>query len=74
MKTKKQWVYLRDGEVKGIFANRKEVVKYFKEVLKQTLKDFDNQDKTDEFDYLIIIPFQEFKPMDIRPASFGLLG
>ena len=36
-----KWVLIRKGEVRNVFDNRKEAVKHFKELLKQTLKDYD---------------------------------
>ena len=43
---KAKWIYVRNGEVREVFDSRKKAVKYFKALLKQTLKDFDKQDKT----------------------------
>ena len=73
MNTKEKWIYLREGEVRHTFEDRKEAVKYFKELLKQTLKDFDRQDRIDEYDYPIIIPLQEFKSIKERDSSLSLL-
>ena len=70
---KGKWIYFRDGQARGIFNSRKEAVIYFKELLKQTLKDFDKQDKTDEYDYPIEIVRQEIKPLDERDADLSLL-
>lgn len=71
--TEPNWILIRNGEVRNIFENRKEAVKYFKELLKQTLKDFDKQDKTDEFNYPIKIPEIEIKPVEWREAYLSLL-
>lgn len=71
-KTKEQqWILIRDCEPNGIFKNRKEAVKHFKETLKQVLKDFENQDKSDEFDYPIKIPEIEYKPLKERESYLG---
>ena len=70
---KAKWIFIRKGEVRGVFNNRKEAVKYFKEMLKQTLKDFDTQDKTDEYDYPIEIPEMLIKPLEERRAELSLL-
>ena len=67
------WIFIRNGEVRKIFKNRKEAVKYFKELLKQTLKDFDKQDTIDEYDYPIKIPQTEIKPIEEREAYLSLL-
>jgi len=69
---KAKWVYIRSGEVRGVFKNRKEAVKYFKELLKQTLKDFEKQDKNNEFDYPIDIPEQKIVPVEKREAYLSL--
>ncbi len=69
----KNWIFIRDNEVRNVFANRKEAVKYFKELLKQTLKDFENQDKTNEYDYPIKIPTMCFMEVEERGAYLSLL-
>jgi hypothetical protein len=68
----KEWILVRNGEVRNIFKDRRDAVKYLKKILKQTLKDFDKQDKTDEFDYPIKIFGFEIKPIDKREAYLGL--
>jgi hypothetical protein len=68
-----KWILIRNGEVRNIFNNRKEAVKYFKELLEQTLKDFKTQDKTFEYDYPIIVPSYEIKPIEERHSYLGLL-
>lgn len=70
---KNKWVLIREGEVRNVFENRREAVKHFKELLKQTLKDFDKQDKTDEYTYPILIPKIEIKPIEERSAFLSLL-
>lgn len=67
------WILIRNGEVRNVFKNRKEAVKYFKEILKQTLKDFDKQDEIDEYDYAIKIPETKFVPLDIRAVHLSLI-
>jgi len=66
------WVATRDGDVCGVFMNRKESVKWMKELLSQTLKDLGKQDKTDEFDYQISIPKYEIKLVKNRKPFLGL--
>lgn len=67
-----KWIFVRDGIVQKVFNDRKEAVKYFKELLEQTLKDFKTQDKTDEFTYEIIIPKIEIKQIEERESYLGL--
>jgi len=67
-----KWILIRDGEVTNVFKNRREAVKHFKELLKQTLKDFNNQDKTDEYTYPIKIFGIEIKPIEERQSYLGL--
>jgi hypothetical protein len=69
----KKWIFIRNGEVKNVFANRKEAIKYFKKMLIQTLEDFSKQDKTNDYTYSIEIPKMEFKPVDERRAELSLL-
>jgi len=71
MKNKK-WVAIRNNEICGVFENRKEVIRWFKELLNQTLKDCKNQDKTDEYDYPIeVYPIKIF-PFEQRSTFLGL--
>jgi hypothetical protein len=70
---KTNWICVRNTEVIKIFKDRKDAVKYFKELLKQTLKDFDKQDTSDEYDYPITIPQIEFYPIKEREAYLSLL-
>lgn len=72
-KAKQHWVLIRNGEVGFVFESRMKAVKYFKELLKQTLKDFDKQDKTNEYDYPIKIPLTEIKPVEERPSYLSLI-
>lgn len=74
-KIKKQyrWVLIKNGDVRNTFDNRKEAIKHFKSLLRQTLKDFDKQDKIDEYDYPILIPQIEIKPVEERPSYLSLL-
>ena len=53
--------------------NRREAVKHFKELLKQTLKDFEKQDKTDEYNYPFKIFETEIKPVDKRESFLSLI-
>jgi len=70
---KPNWIAVRNYEVIKIFKDRKEAVKYLKALLKQTLKDFDIQDSSDEYDYPITIPQIEFYPIKEREAYLSLL-
>jgi len=70
---KNKWVLIRNGEVRFVFKDRREAVKYFKELLNQTLKDFDKQDKIDEYDYPIKVIGFEIKPVEERQAHLSLL-
>ena len=67
-----KWILIRNGEVRNTFENRREAVKYFKELLKQTLKDFEKQDKSDEYEYPIKIPETIIKPVEERKSYLGL--
>ena len=66
------WVATRNGEVAGVFLNRKEAVKWIKKLLSQTLKDLSKQDKTDEFDYAIKIPEYKIEETKQREPFLGL--
>ncbi len=70
---KQEWILIRNGEVRNVFENRKEAVKHFIELLQQTLKDFEGQDKSDQYDYKIKIPEIEIKPIKEREAFLSLL-
>lgn len=70
---KAKWILVREGEVRNIFDSRKEAIKHFKTLLKQTLRDFDKQDKSDEYNYPILIPEIEIKPVEERGAYLSLL-
>jgi len=68
------WVFRRKESVRAVFKDRKEAVKYFKEMLKQTLKDFENQDKFNcGYDYKIEIPYMVFEEIDYRDSDMSLL-
>ncbi len=67
-----RWILIREGVVRNVFNNRKGAIKHFKELLKQTLKDMDMQDKTNEYTYPIIIPETIIKPISERPAHLSL--
>jgi len=62
MKKETKWVYLRDGEVCKIFDNRNEAILYYKEMLKQTLKDMENHNYNN-YDHSIKVKEFEFKPI-----------
>lgn len=67
------WILIRGGEVRNVFKTRREAVKYFKKLLKQTLKDFEKQDRIDEYDYPIKVPEIEIKPVEWRESYLSLL-
>lgn len=67
-----KWVLIRNGEVRNIFNNRKEAVKHLNKLLKQTIKDFHKQDKNNDYDYKILIPSIEIKPIEERPSYLGI--
>lgn len=68
----RKWIAYRNGEVCGVFQNRKNEVKWLKDILKQTLSDFSEQDKTDEFDYAIDMKGIIIKPVHERSPELGL--
>ena len=68
-----KWVYILEGEPANVFENRKEAVKFFLKMLEQTAQDFQGQAITDEYDYSIKIPAQEFKPLRTRTTDMSLL-
>ena len=72
MDNQKYWIAYRNGVISGVFPNRRMAVFWLKTMLKQTLKDFDKQDKTDEYDYPIDIKSLEIKPVKTREAYLGL--
>ena len=67
-----EWIITRSGEVRAVFPNRMEAVKYLKAMLKQTLKDFGKQDKSGIYDYSYIIPEITMKPVEYRESYLGL--
>lgn len=72
MTNNKQWVIIRGNEIVNTFKNRQEAISYFIKMLKQTLKDFETQDKTDEFDYKVELPAIKIIPIEKREAYLGL--
>ncbi len=72
MEKEQNWVLIRNGEVRNVFKNRREAVKHFKELLKQTLEDFKKQDKIDEYDYSIKIPEIKIRPVEERKSYLSL--
>jgi len=73
MVKQQSWILIRNGEVRNTFENRREAVKHFKKLLKQTLKDFEKQDKTDEFNYPFKIFETEIKPVEARESYLSLI-
>ncbi len=71
--TEQKWIFIRNNEVRNVFKNRKEAVKYFKELLRQTLKDFEKQETCDDYDYSFKIFETEFKPLDKRKSYLSLI-
>ena len=43
---KAKWIYVRDGEVRGVFDNRKEAVKYLKALLEKHIISYYNYKTT----------------------------
>jgi hypothetical protein len=66
------WVALLDGEACNSFPTRKDAVIWLKNILKQSLKDFDKQDKSDEYDYDITLRKLEIKLIKKRETYLGL--
>jgi len=71
-KEEQNWILIRAGEVRNVFKNRKDAVKYLKELLEQTLTDLYKQDEIDEYDYQIKIPEIIIKPVEWRESYLGL--
>lgn len=69
---KQNWILIRNGEVRNVFKSRREAVKYLKELLKETLRNFEKQDKSDEYDYSFKIFEIEIKPVEKRESYLGL--
>jgi len=67
-----KWIVYRGGATCGVFDNRKEAIKWLKAMLKQTLKDFDKQDKTNEYNYQILLHEIVIEPIKQRDSSLGL--
>ena len=68
----RNWIAIRNGEACGSFSDRKKAVSWIKKLLKQTLKDLEKQDKTDEFNYAIEIPEYKIKAVITREDFLGL--
>lgn len=74
MKTKEEkkwWVAFRNKEPCAVFNTRKEAVVWFKNILKQVLNDFKDQDKTNEYNYNILFKEIEIKVIEQRPEYLG---
>lgn len=67
-----KWILMRNGKITNIFENRKEGVSHLKKLLKQTLKDYNEQDKIDYFDYPIELPEIKIIPVEERDKCLGL--
>lgn len=67
----KFWLATIDGMPCESFNDRKNAVRWFKDVLKQVLKDFDTQDETDKYDYNIEFRKIEIKCFDKRETYLG---
>ena len=67
------WILIRKGEVRNVFKNRRAAVNHFKKLLKQTLKDFEKQDKSNEYDYDFKIFETEIKPVEERKSDLSLI-
>ena len=68
-----EWILVRDGEVRGIFKNRRKAISHLKKYLEQSLSDFDKQDKSDEFDYVVKLPEIILKPVENRASYLGFI-
>jgi len=71
MKDEGFWLVTRDKIPCRSFNTRMEAVKWLKKVLKQVLKDFEKQDKSDEYDYEINLKSIEINHYDNRKAYLG---
>jgi hypothetical protein len=60
-KNEENWIVLRDDEPVASFKTREKAIGWLKSALKQTLSDFDKQDKPCEYDYNV-----EIKKINIR--------
>jgi len=67
------WIATRGDIVCSTFKTRKEAVTWFKELLKQTLKDYENQDKTNEFNYEISIKLLNISYVKYGPTWLWLI-
>lgn len=66
------WLATRNDIPCEVFFDRKDAVMWLKNILKQTLKDFDSQDKTNEFDYEIDLQSIKIKRWRRREPDLGL--
>lgn len=64
-----RWIAIRGEEIVKVFETREEAVSWLKVCLKQTLKDFDKQDREDNtYTYSISFPSLTIKPIRERDA------
>ena len=66
------WIATLDGVPCQEFPTRKKAVVWLKKILKQVLKDYDNQDKTDEYDYNIVLREVRITCVTRREPFLGL--
>ena len=69
---KNKWVATRNGEMCGVFENRKKAIQWMRGILKQSFDDLKNQDKNDEYDYGIDYPSYSIKEIEQRKEYLGL--
>ena len=67
-----KWIAYRDGDACGVFENREQAVNWLRGLLKQTLEDYEGQDKSGEFDYPIEIKRILIEPLKERKEHLGL--
>jgi len=66
------WIAFRGGEPCEVFAKREQAVKWLKGLLKQTLKNYQEQDKPCQFDYEILFERLEIRRVRFRTEDMGL--
>jgi hypothetical protein len=74
MKAEKRfvWIAFVDDKPCNSFPTRKEAVKWLKDILKQESCDYEKQDRTNEYDYNILIRKLEIRKVEKREAYLGL--
>lgn len=65
------WLATRDKIPCASFKTRQEAIKWLKVLLNQELKDFDKQDKIDDYTYEVIIKSLEIKYYQNRKVYLG---